>query len=126
MYLESERILLLPPSPRDAVIAREELLLADAFSAFGHTVYMAADGRAAIDLIREHAPNAAVIDIGLPDVDGYEVARTVRKLRPATRLVALTGYGQTDDRHRALEAGFDKHLTKPASVAEILRALGAR
>ena len=67
----------------------------------------------------------ALIDIGLPDMDGYEVARSIRRqltdYKP--RLIAMTGYGQASDRAAAFEAGFDAHIVKPASADKILRAL---
>ena len=67
-------------------------------------------------------PDVALVDVGLPEFDGYEVARQVRKTAGTTiRLIALTGYGQPDDRRQALEAGFDAHLVKPVE-AEILQA----
>jgi CheY-like chemotaxis protein len=70
-----------------------------------------------------------LLDIGLPGMSGYDVARAVRKAVPngGLRLVALTGYGQADDRKRALEAGFDVHLTKPADMVDLQNVLaGAR
>jgi len=78
--------------------------------------------------IGPHGPDVALVDIGLPGMDGYEVARRIREAlgdaRP--RLVAVTGYGQQGDRQRALEAGFDAHLVKPAPPAQLQRALRAR
>jgi CheY-like chemotaxis protein len=66
-----------------------------------------------------------VLDIGLPGVDGYEVVRRLREQRPdrSTRLIAITGYGQGEDRARALAAGFDEHLVKPVSVVDLERVL---
>ena len=65
-------------------------------------------------------PEVAVLDIGLPLLDGYEVARRLRAaLAGAVRLIALTGYGTDDDRERAFAAGFDHHLTKPADPEEL-------
>ncbi len=73
----------------------------------------------------EVRPDIAFVDIGLPGYDGYEVARRVRAdLGPAVVLVALTGYGQSDDRQRALESGFDSHMTKPVSGRELVAAVG--
>jgi CheY-like chemotaxis protein len=65
-------------------------------------------------------PEVAIVDIGLPDIDGYEVARRVRALGRPISLIALTGYGQEGDQRRAYEAGFDLHLTKPVE-AQVLR-----
>jgi PAS domain S-box-containing protein len=91
----------------------------------GHTVIAAADGRAAIELAKRERPDAALIDIGLPDMDGYDVARALRR-EPAlteTRLVALTGYATPEHRARALAAGFDHHLAKPVAMEDLQRAL---
>jgi len=65
------------------------------------------------------------VDIGLPGIDGYEVARRVREVLPkaSTRLVAMSGFGQPEDRARALQAGFDAHLVKPVEVDELRRLL---
>ena len=76
-------------------------------------------------LILRTTPAAAVVDIGLPRIDGFEVARRVRaELGDAVRLIALTGYGMREDRERALAAGFDSHLVKPVDVADLEAALG--
>jgi CheY-like chemotaxis protein len=72
-------------------------------------------------------PDAVVIDLGLPGLDGYEVARRLRAM-PATAsavLVALTGYGQAEARQRALDAGFDEHLTKPVAPDRLVERLAA-
>lgn len=90
----------------------------------GHRVSVAGGGREAIALAASLEPDWAVIDIGLPDIDGYEVSRRLRS-NPATAgifLVALTGYGSQEDRGRALASGFDEHLVKPADL-QALEAL---
>jgi two-component system CheB/CheR fusion protein len=90
----------------------------------GYEVYTAEDGKSGIELIERVAPNVALVDIGLPVMDGFEVARWVRT-QSAHRdlyLLALTGYGQAGDRAAALQAGFDEHLVKPVD-AEKLRQL---
>jgi PAS domain S-box-containing protein len=82
---------------------------------FGHQVRCEYDGHSALAAAREYAPEIIVLDIGLPGMDGYEVARklrAMRELKPA-RIVAVTGYGQDEDRLRSRESGFDQHLTKP-------------
>jgi CheY-like chemotaxis protein len=90
----------------------------------GHDVSSAVDGAQGIDRALELRPDVALVDIGLPRFDGYEVARHVRAaLGDAITLVALTGYGQPEDRRRALAAGFDSHLTKPVQLAALERAL---
>src|SRR5690606_23268994 len=78
----------------------------------------------AIRVITAEKPDVALIDIGLPDMDGYEVARTLRRdMTHRVRLIAMTGYGQASDRATALQAGFDAHIVKPASADKIMRAL---
>jgi two-component system, chemotaxis family, CheB/CheR fusion protein len=84
------------------------------------------DGKAGLHLIASTRPHAAIVDVGLPEMDGFEVARHLRE-DPATRdvfLVALTGYGQATDRARALQSGFDEHLVKPVHPEALLRILG--
>jgi CheY-like chemotaxis protein len=81
----------------------------------GHEVHAAGDGLRGIELTERTSPQVVFVDVGLPGVDGYEVARRLRAA-PAAKaafLVALTGYGQPEDRRRALEAGFDAHVVKP-------------
>jgi signal transduction histidine kinase len=95
--------------------ARQMLHEALAFS--GHDVREARDGATALALAAQARPDVALIDIGLPDVDGYEVARRLRAAPGGRRigLIAITGYGQAEDQRRAYEAGFDAHLTKPVA-----------
>jgi len=78
-----------------------------------HEVHDAADGPAGIELVVAVEPEVAFVDIGLPGMDGYEVARRLRERHKELCLVALSGYGQPEDRRRAVEAGFDMHLLKP-------------
>jgi CheY-like chemotaxis protein len=82
---------------------------------WGHDVAMANDGRTGIDLILKQQPDFALVDIGLPGMNGYEVAQAIRRELPRSkiRLIAVTGYGQPRDRELAEEAGFDLHLLKP-------------
>jgi PAS domain S-box-containing protein len=83
----------------------------------GHEVHEAADGHAGLERTLALRPDAAVIDIGLPGLDGYELARRIRAAGHADMLlVAVTGYGQSEDRLRSSEAGFDAHLTKPVDA----------
>jgi two-component system, sensor histidine kinase len=107
----------------DAPDLRE--LVADLLRLRGHEVTVVEDGPAAVEAVLRDRPDVALIDIGLPNMDGYEVARQIRKgvtdYKP--RLIAMTGYGQASDRASAFEAGFDDHITKPASADKILRAL---
>jgi PAS domain S-box-containing protein len=81
----------------------------------GHDVRIAADGVQAVAMAEEFAPQIALLDIGMPRMDGYEAARRIRAARgQSVVLVALTGWGQEEDRRRAYAAGFDHHVTKPA------------
>jgi CheY-like chemotaxis protein len=84
----------------------------------GHQVDVAVDGRQGVERAVALRPDVALVDIGLPLLDGYEVARRIRQtLGPDILLVALTGYGQPDDQHRAYQAGFDLHFTKPVDIS---------
>jgi len=89
--------------------------LARFLSLQGYTVDVAHDGRAALDLAERTGPQVVFVDLGMPDIDGLEVARRLRGRTGAPRilLVAMTGFGQPEDRRRTSEAGFDHHLTKP-------------
>jgi DNA-binding response OmpR family regulator len=90
---------------------------------WGWEVIVANDGLAAIDAIRQSRPAIALIDIGLPGLNGLEVARVVRATAVAPRLmVAMSGYGEEQDRLRSCEAGFDRHLVKPVDP-DVLRAI---
>jgi PAS domain S-box-containing protein len=101
--------------------------LAAVLRAEGHRVDVAHDGRSGLALAREHEPDVVVCDIGLPDVDGYEVARTIKggASRGSPRLIALTGYAQAADRATAEQAGFDAHLAKPPRLDTLLAMLRA-
>jgi len=88
----------------------------------GHVVEVAYDGRSALEMSERLAPQVVVLDIGMAGMDGYEVARQLRRRQPQARLIALTGWGQENDKRRALDAGFDSHLTKPADL-DALQAL---
>jgi PAS domain S-box-containing protein len=87
----------------------------------GHEVRVAYDGLSGVETARAFAPDVVLLDIGMPGLDGYAVARRLREQdgAPPMRLVALTGYGQEDDRRRALDAGFDGHLVKPPAVSAL-------
>jgi CheY-like chemotaxis protein len=107
----------------DNTDAREVLRLA--LTLDGHQVHEAADGAEGVEAALRLAPDAALIDVGLPTLDGYAVARQIRAAERGTRmlLVALTGYGQAEDRRRALEAGFDVHLVKPVTPERLTEVL---
>jgi signal transduction histidine kinase len=92
---------------------------------YGHEVEMAHTGPAGVEAVRKWRPNVVLCDLGLPEMDGYEVARVLRR-DPETasiRLIAVSGYGQEEDRRRSEEAGFDLHLTKPIDPVELQRLL---
>ncbi len=102
-------------------------LTAELLASQGHHVMTATDGPSGLEMICEHRPDVALIDIGLPGFDGFVLARAFRERFPAvpTRLVAMTGYGQDAHRVRARESGFDLHVVKPASVATLLSAIAS-
>jgi signal transduction histidine kinase/ActR/RegA family two-component response regulator len=101
--------------------------LASLLTIWGERVAVAHDGQAALDTARTFAPHVVLLDIGLPGLDGYEVARRLRAQPTRTRavLIALSGYGQAEDERRAREAGFDHHLVKPVDP-EVIRELLAK
>ena len=107
-------------------------LMADLLALDGHDVRAVRDAAAALALLPSFKPQVALLDIGLPVMDGYELATRIRALYPSSvegaplRLVAVTGYGQDSDRQRAFEAGFDEHLVKPLDVDRLQQALGVR
>ena len=91
----------------------------------GHEVAIAPDGTAALELAGQFRPDIALIDIGLPQMNGYELARRLRDLPEMERvpLVAVTGYAREEDRQAALAAGFNLHLAKPIEPARLERLL---
>ena len=115
-------------SPKRVLVVDDNLDAAEGLAMLltlkGHQVSTAYDGQGAIDRAREVDPDVVLLDIGLPRLDGFEVARRLREEHPERQmlLVALTGYGQERDRVRAREAGFDHHLLKPVRL-EMLEQL---
>jgi two-component system CheB/CheR fusion protein len=113
-------------SPQQSAVTKSRILIVDdnrdaadsmrmLLELLGNEVYVAYDGEQAVSATAEHRPNVVFLDIGLPLMNGYDVARSIRK-EPwggAIKLIALTGWGQQDDRQRAREAGFDRHFVKP-------------
>jgi len=91
----------------------------------GHTVAFAHDGPSALEVAQSFQPEVAFLDIGLPGINGLELARQLRQLGSLEHLLlmALTGYGQEEDRRRSLEAGFDFHVTKPTKFNELEKLL---
>lgn len=95
-------------------------MLAAYLRQIGHEVIQAHDGRTGLDAAFRHQPDVIVCDIGLPGLDGYEIARTLRKApHPTTLLIAVSGYGESADREKARIAGFSHHITKPADPLEL-------
>jgi CheY-like chemotaxis protein len=119
-YLLSPMRILVVDDNRDSAESLGMLL-----TALGADVQVTFDGRAAVDAFVSSDPSVVLLDIGMPGMNGYEVARTLRSRFPDRRpaIVALTGWGQEDDRRRAREAGIDHHLTKPAAIEELQELL---
>jgi CheY-like chemotaxis protein len=92
----------------------------------GHETLSAYTPADALERAHTFEPEVILLDIGLPGMDGYEVARRIRSRGSRARLVALTGYGQSEDVRRAREAGFDEHLVKPADPRELRQKLAAQ
>lgn len=99
-------------------------LLQQLLQMWGHEVHVAADGHAGVQRILDKQPDVALVDVGLPGIDGFQVAERVRAAMGPGQvlLVALSGYGTEDAKERATSAGFDAHLTKPPDL-EALSAL---
>jgi PAS domain S-box-containing protein len=123
-------------TPREETLPRRRVVVADdnvdaatTFGAWletlGQDVKIAFDGASAIKVAQEFAPDVVLLDIGMPVLDGYEVARRLRSLPlgDAVAIVAVTGWGQDTDRRRAQDAGFDFHFVKPVSDEELRRVL---
>jgi len=110
-----KRVLVVEDNPDVAELMRLQLRM------WGHEVSTAEDGHSGLQAALRLRPDVALIDVGLPGLDGYEVARQVRSAEGGDRirLVALTGYGRPEDRDRALAAGFDAHLVKPVDPRQL-------
>lgn len=118
--------LIAPHHRREVLIVDDNedarLLLAEVLAAFGHSVRSAADGPAALALLETWKPDVAILDIGLPGMNGYELAARIHDLpdHKELRLLALTGYGQPDDVTHTQDLGFEVHLVKPIDVQRLL------
>jgi CheY-like chemotaxis protein len=119
-----------PSGPRRVLIVEDHADVRHALRTLleheGHVVFEAIDGAEGIEAAERLKPDVVLIDIGLPRVDGYQVAQALRAKLGRLRLVAVTGYGQPEDKRRARDAGFDEHLVKPVDPAALHRALGQR
>jgi PAS domain S-box-containing protein len=101
--------------------------LAALLRSLGHETSVAYGGTQALAIAAEFRPDVVLLDIGMPDIDGYEVARQLRALtgQPPVRIVAVSGWGQEPDRRKSQEAGFDLHLVKPVDPDELMKMLGS-
>jgi CheY-like chemotaxis protein len=115
----SRRVLVVDDNPDAAELLAETLVAA------GHDVRTAGDGPSALEIVETFAPDIAFLDIGLPTMDGYELAGRLRRVPSLAHapLVAVTGYAQDDDRQRALASGFREHLAKPLHVDRVLECI---
>ncbi|SDF60721.1 MULTISPECIES: response regulator [unclassified Duganella] len=125
-----------PPAPAKAEHGKPRVLLIEdnddgremmtmMLGGYGYDVAAAADGLLGLSAALDYQPDLALVDIGLPGIDGYEVARRLRA-DPATRdirLIALTGYGLAEDLRRVMEAGFDRHLVKPVDIDQLMEVI---
>lgn len=120
-----------PIEPANVLVVEDDYdtreMLRLALEQAGHRVAVASTGGAAVEHVAHARPDVMLVDLGLPDFDGHEVAKRVRaSLGTSVYLVALTGFGQPEDLQRAEAAGFDTHLLKPAAIDEITRVLATR
>jgi CheY-like chemotaxis protein len=106
-------------------VTRRSKRTTEALIEAGHEVRTANDGPSALQLVEVFVPDIAFLDIGLPAMDGYELARLLRRLPSLAHvpLVAITGYAQEDDRQRALASGFREHLAKPLDFELVLTCI---
>jgi CheY-like chemotaxis protein len=110
-----KRKILVVDDNKDISTSLEHLL-----TRLGHEVAVANDGTGALSTAKDFKPEVILLDIGLPDMTGYEVARRLRKIQgDTTKIIALSGYGQEKDKLLSKESGFDYHMTKPVSIGEI-------
>ena len=121
----------LPMNPRRVLIVDDNpdavAVLSIALRRGGHQVQRAADGRSAIEIARKLRPELVFLDLGLPQLTGFDVARALRReLGSEVRIIAVTGSGQQEDREAALEAGFDHYLLKPVDLGFVESLLGQR
>jgi CheY-like chemotaxis protein len=97
--------------------------LARLLKLLGHEVEVVFDGHTGIEAVGTFNPEVILLDIGLPSFDGYQVARTLRQDGCISTIIAVSGYGQEEDRRRSQEAGIDHHVTKPVDVKTITALL---
>jgi CheY-like chemotaxis protein len=133
---ERRKVERLPDQPRGPVRPRRVLVAEDIpdaaemlrlmMESTGHTVRVATDGVQAVELARQFEPEVALVDLGMPRLDGFETARQIRRaLGRRVVLIALSGWGQDEDKRLARDAGFDHHLTKPADPDVLERLIAS-
>ena len=98
-------------------------MLSVALRAAGHVPEVALDGPSALAALSSFSADVALLDLGLPAMDGYELAAHIKSIYPQIKLIALTGYGQEGDRERTRIAGFSEHLVKPITLERVLSAI---
>ncbi len=117
--------------PRRVLLVDDSVDAAEAMSmlleTLGHEIRVMHDGPSALAMVDDFAPDVVILDIGLPGMDGFEVARQMRTraVTKAALLIALTGYGAESDKQKARDAGFDHHLVKPVSFTAIETVIAA-
>jgi CheY-like chemotaxis protein len=122
---------LLPPAPLRVLVVDDNADAADSLvallDALGHATWVARDGPQGLQTALDARPDLVLLDIGLPGMSGYEVARAIRRHQGPRHvvLIALTGWGAQSDQQQSHEAGFDQHLTKPVSMEALEQALAA-
>jgi CheY-like chemotaxis protein len=114
----------MPSAHRRILVADDNLDAAESLALMlrldGHEVRTAHDGIEAVQQAEAFDPEVVLLDLGMPRMDGYEAARHIRRTHADAMLIALTGWGQDQDRQRAREAGFDHHLVKPADYRQLI------
>jgi CheY-like chemotaxis protein len=96
------------------------VMLGTLLSMEGHSVRVAHDGKAALDIVEEFQAEICLCDIGLPEMNGYELALRLRSLFPQALLISVSGWGREEDRRRSQESGFNYHLVKPVNFDDIM------
>ncbi|MDQ3369051.1 MAG: ATP-binding protein [Myxococcota bacterium] len=119
-----------PPEDRRRILVVDDnedaaWLLAEALRMLGHEVRVSHDGMSALELAQRWSPEIAFLDIGLPGMDGFALCSHLVKLPMRPHVIAVTGYGQPNDRERAIDAGFDAHFVKPVSLRDVQSAITA-
>jgi two-component system CheB/CheR fusion protein len=119
------------PNPRRLLIVEDHVDVAESLAMIleedDHAVRIAQNGPAALQALTEFKPDVVLLDVGLPGMDGYQVARRMREETPVSRLtiIALSGFGDTEDFRRSKQAGCDAHLVKPVHPDVLRKLLGA-